>query len=89
MTLTNTIIIQEMNEIFERIHARIDQRYQQLTRQINSHSSSMIHSHKYSKFNLTNKTLFSSFISSQILQRLFFLQSINYNWKKRLKTSVE
>ena len=67
MTLTNTIIIQEMNEIFQRIHARIDQRYQQLTRQINSQSNSMIHSHKNSKINLTNRIIF---------QVLFFISDI-------------
>jgi hypothetical protein len=51
MTLKNGNIIHEMNQIFEQMHARIDQRYQQLIRQINSHSNSTIHSHKNSKFN--------------------------------------
>ncbi|CAF2499089.1 unnamed protein product [Rotaria sp. Silwood2] len=46
MTHKNTNIIYEMDEIFERMHARLDQRLQQLIRQVNTHSNSMIHSQK-------------------------------------------
>ncbi|CAF1149461.1 unnamed protein product [Rotaria sp. Silwood1] len=48
----NTNIIDEMNEIFERMHARLDQRFQQLIRQVNIHSNAMIHSQKHKDITL-------------------------------------
>jgi hypothetical protein len=51
MTLKNTNVIHEMNEIFDRMHARLDHRFQQLIRQINIHTNSINYSRKKSKFN--------------------------------------
>lgn len=48
MTLKNTNVVNEINEIFERMHARLDHRFQQLIRQINIHTNS---SRRKSKFN--------------------------------------
>jgi len=51
MTLKNTSVIHEMNEIFDRMHARLDHRFQQLIRQINIHTNSTNYSRKNSKVN--------------------------------------
>lgn len=48
MTVKHENVIAEITEIFERMHARLDHRFQQLIRQINSHTNS---SYKQSKFN--------------------------------------
>ncbi|CAF3733414.1 unnamed protein product, partial [Rotaria sordida] len=52
MTLKNTNIVYEMEEIFEQMHARLDQRFQQLIRQVNIHSNSMIRTPKNRDFAL-------------------------------------
>jgi len=61
MTLKNMNVIHEITEIFERMHARLDHRFQQLIRQINSHTNSTNHSHKKSKFNYKIKLIFKNF----------------------------
>ncbi|CAF4566239.1 unnamed protein product, partial [Rotaria magnacalcarata] len=48
MAQQNTNIGSEMNDIFEKMHLRLDQRFQQLNRQVNIHSSSLLHSRKNS-----------------------------------------
>ncbi|CAF4249816.1 unnamed protein product [Rotaria socialis] len=48
MAKQNTNIGSEMNETFEKMHLRLDQRFQQLNRQVNIHSTSLLHSRKNS-----------------------------------------
>jgi hypothetical protein len=38
MTHKNANVFHEITEIFDRMHARLDHRFQQLIRQLNSHS---------------------------------------------------
>ena len=50
MTLENWNTIHEMDQVFERLHARLDLRFQQLIRQMHACS------HKKSKFSNANLT---------------------------------
>ena len=51
MTLENWNTIHEMDQVFQRIHARLDLRFQQLIRQIHAYSHKKSN---FSKVNLTN-----------------------------------
>lgn len=49
MAAKNTHMLMEMDKIFETMHAKLDQRLQQLGRQANIHLNSIPHSCKKSK----------------------------------------
>jgi hypothetical protein len=74
MTLKNTNIIDEMDKIFERMHARLNQRFRQLIQQVNSQKISMIHSCKKSKFNskIKHKTTIELCLISDDDTTIFF-----------------
>lgn len=73
MTLKNINVIHEMTEVFERMHAKLDQRFQKLLRQVNSHSNSTNYSQNKSKFKSIKKLTFDFDMNLlQAMSHLFF-----------------
>ena len=63
MTFHKTELVEEIHDVFERIHARLDARCQQLIRQVNSHTN-----HFYRKSN-SNSSITCRIIANVSLVR--------------------
>ena len=67
MTFQNCQLIEEIYYAFERIHARLDSRCQQLIREVNSHSH---HSPRKSKFQDETTLVFSTINQRQLEENI-------------------